>query len=75
MNINLPMMEEEHFDEVKHQGKIISVGDSVIVPQAGQQRLVTVSSISKKQGHYWVGYDDNAHFCPWPLARLQKKTD
>jgi len=70
MSISLPMADQENFDEVSHQGKRLKVGDRVIVPQAGEERVVEVSSLSKKQGHYWVGYDDDTHFCPWPLVRL-----
>ena len=72
MSISLPMADQENFDEVNHQGKHIKVGDKVVVQQAGEETVVEVSSISKKQGHYWVGYDDDNHFCPWPLVRLHK---
>ena len=60
----------EHFEEVNHQGKTLKVGDEVIVNQAGQVRTVVVSSISRKQGHYWVAYDNDARLCPWSLVRL-----
>ncbi len=65
----LPIVDEENFDEVTYQGKVIKVTDTVIVPQAGEKRKVMVSSISKKAGHYWVGYDDNTRACPWPLVQ------
>ena len=71
MNLNLPMAVDAYLHEVNHQGKIIRVGDIVIVQQAGETKMVEVSSIVKKQDHYWVGYDDNAQFCPWPLVRLK----
>jgi len=60
----------EYFKEVNHQGKTLRVGDEVIVNQAGQVRTVVVSSITRKQGHFWVGYDEDARVCPWPLVRL-----
>jgi len=63
------MLGEEHFDEVSHQGKTIKVGDKVIVRQAGEEKVVEVTSIAKKQGHFWVGYNTNQHFYPWPLIR------
>ncbi|MFQ5614253.1 MAG: hypothetical protein ACE5H9_19190 [Anaerolineae bacterium] len=69
MSEPLPLAGEEYLEQVEYQGKTIRVGDAVIVPEAGQQRRVEVSSILKKQGHYWVGYDDNRRFCPWPLVR------
>ena len=59
MSISLPLADPENFDEVNHQGKRIKVGDRVVVHQAGEERVVEVSSISKKWGHYWVGYDDD----------------
>lgn len=70
MNQPISLEGREFFDDVTHQGKRIKVGDEVLVPQAGQTRRVTVSGISKSQGHYWVGYEENRKFCPWPLARL-----
>ena len=72
MSIELPLVEDGHFDKVEYQGKIINVGDSVIIQQAGQEKVVVVSGIKRQQGHYWVGYDENNHFCPWPLVRLSK---
>lgn len=71
MSDHLPLANEEYFDEVSYQGKTIKIGDKVIVIQAGQQREVEVSSILKKQNHYWVGYEDNSQFCPWPLVKLE----
>jgi hypothetical protein len=68
----LPLSEDGFFDEVTHQGKTIKVGDEVVVNHAGRQQVVTVSSISRKQDHYWVGYLDDQHFCPWPLVQLKK---
>jgi hypothetical protein len=65
--------DEEFFQEVTHQGKTIKVGDQVIVVVAGETRLVEVTSLVKRQGHYWVGYDADQHYYPWPLVRL--KTD
>lgn len=66
---SLPLFNDEHFDEVTHQGKQLKVGQPVLVPQAGQTQRVIVTSLVKRQGHYWVGYHDNQKFCPWPLAR------
>lgn len=71
MSHQIPLNEKAFFNEVSHQGKTIKVGDQVIVPQAGQSRVVEVRSISLTQGHYWIGYDAN-QVCPWPLVRLQK---
>ncbi len=69
--INLePSTEPEQFDQVNHQGKTIQVGDRVLISRAGQQQEVTVSSIIKKQGHFWVGYDADTHFCPWPIVQM-----
>ncbi len=62
----------EYFDEVNHQNKTIKVGDEIIVNQAGQNKTVTVSCLFRKQGHYWVGYENDAHVCPWPLMRTIK---
>ena len=70
MTIKLPMATEEHFTDVEHQGKQIKVGDIVLVREAGTQKSVAVSSIVKKQDHYWVGYNDNARYCPWPLVQV-----
>ncbi len=75
MSYSLPMAEEEYFDKVEHQGKVIKTGDTVIVSQAGKEKAVEVSSIIRKQGHYWVGYNNNAPYCPWPLVRLKQTTD
>ena len=71
MNEQIPLANEEFFDEVSYQGKTIKVGDSVMVQRAGQSLEVEVSSIKKMQNHFWVGYDTNKHFCPWPLVRLR----
>ena len=71
---SLPIIDDEQFDEVNHQGKRLKVGDTVMVPQAGQQLVVTISSLVKRQGHYWVGYQDNQHFCPWPLTQPSDQT-
>lgn len=65
----LPLAQEESFDEVTHQGKTIKVGDKVVVREAGAEKVVEVTSLIKKQGHYWVGYETNQHFYPWPLVR------
>ena len=70
MTHSLSIAQEEYFDEVSHQGKTIKVGDKVIVWQAGEEKIVEVTSIVKKQGHYWVGYEANQQFYPWPLIRL-----
>lgn len=70
MDQPIPLNEKEFFEEVTHQGKTIKVGDQVIIRQAGQIRLVEVSSLSKSQGHYWVGYNNNQQVCPWPLVQL-----
>jgi hypothetical protein len=69
MSVQLPTMEEEHFDEVTHQGKTLKVGDKIIVREVGEERIVEVTSIVKKQGHFWVGYEANQHFYPWPLVQ------
>jgi hypothetical protein len=71
--INLqPSGETESFERVTHQGKTITVGDEVQVNQAGQQRVVIVSSITRQAGHYWVGYDEDAQVCPWPLVKSRE---
>jgi len=73
MTIKLPMAkEEEMFEQVDHQGKTIKIGDSVLVLQAGQQQEVVVSSLVKKQNHYWVGYNNDKQYCPWPLVRRKQ---
>ena len=73
MHQPLPMADAtEFFDQVTHQGKTVKVGDQVMVSQAGQSIEVEVSTISKKQNHYWVGYDENRQFCPWPLVRVKR---
>ncbi len=69
MSHALPMAEEEYFDEVEYQSQTIKVGDTVIVHHTGEEKMVEVTSLSKKQGHYWVGFDHNNHVCPWPLVR------
>ena len=72
MHQPLPMADAiEFFDQVTHQGKTVKVGDRVMVSQAGQSIEVEVSVITKKQNHYWVGYDDNRQFCPWPLVKVK----
>jgi hypothetical protein len=72
MNHSLPLSEPEaFFPEVSHQGKTIKVGDTVLVHHAGQRQTVIVSGILKKQNHYWVAYNENKHFCPWPLVSLK----
>ena len=63
---------EEFFETVTYQGKTISVGNRVVVRQAGQKKVVEVSGIRKNRGHYWVGYNDNKDFCPWPLVSLEE---
>ena len=73
MSVQLPIMGEEQFDEVTHQSKTIKVGDRVIVREAGEEKVVEVTSLVKKQGHYWVGYEANRQFYPWPLVRLAPK--
>ena len=65
-----PLADDGFFDEVSHQGKRIKVGDKVMVNHAGERRVVGVSTIFRKQGHYWVGYDNDQHRCPWPLVQL-----
>ena len=74
MTTPLPMA-DENFEEVEHQGKHIKVGDQVIIQQAGQERVVEVSAITLRQGHYWVGYEANSKFCPWPLVRQLQNLD
>ena len=59
----------QQFEEVSHQGKTIRLGDTVLVNHKGQSKEVVVSSLTERQGHYWVGYDEDTHSCPWPLAR------
>ena len=63
---------DQPFTEVTHQGKQIKIGDEVIVHNAGERHTVTVSSITKRSNHYWVGYANNQHFCPWPLVQIAK---
>ncbi|MDX1524099.1 MAG: hypothetical protein R3264_20890 [Anaerolineae bacterium] len=69
---DLPIIDDESFDEVNYQGKAIQVGQAVVIQEAGRQKTVTVTSLVKRQGHYWVGYDQDQRFCPWPLVRLPK---
>lgn len=69
----LPLSQEEFFDQVTHQGKTIKIGDKVIVRKAGEEKIVEVTSLVKKQGHYWVGYEANQQFYPWPLVRMAPK--
>lgn len=72
MSLNLPLSEaEQSLSEATHQGKTIKVGDTVVVHHAGERQVVTVSGILKKSNHFWVGYHDNQHFCPWPLVNLK----
>ena len=72
MTHSLPVIEpEESFAEITHQGKTLKVGDSVFVPQAGTKKEVEISSILKRSGHYWVGYENNKQYCPWPLVQLK----
>ncbi|MCL4299452.1 MAG: hypothetical protein KJ077_27195 [Anaerolineae bacterium] len=71
----LPLSQEEYFDKVSHQGKTIKVGDKVVVREAGEEKTVEVTSIIKKQGHFWVGYEANQHSYPWPLVRLALKEE
>jgi hypothetical protein len=59
---------EQTLTDVTHQGKTIRVGDKVIVHHSGDRRTVTVDSIVKRDNHYWVGYNNGQHFCPWPLV-------
>jgi hypothetical protein len=66
------LMGEDSFDDVTEQGKPIKAGDKIIIREAGQEKIVEVTGLIKKQGHYWVGYEANQHFYPWPLARLAK---
>ena len=67
----LPMAsDEEFFETVTHQGKTIKVGDQVVIQAAGDSRTVEVTSLVKRQGHYWVGYEGK-QFYPWPLVRLK----
>lgn len=71
MSHRLPMADDvEYFETVTHQGKTIKVGETVFVSKAGRQVQVEVSSIVKKQNHYWVGYDENSGLCPWPLVKV-----
>ncbi|MEM7348126.1 MAG: hypothetical protein AAF485_28170 [Chloroflexota bacterium] len=69
----LPVLNEEYFETVTYGGKTISVGDEVIVPHLGKMQLVEVTSLVKKQDHYWVGYDANQKLVPWPLVKLKAK--
>jgi len=72
MTHSLPIIEpEESFTEVTHQGKTLNVGDTAFVQQAGTRKEVQISSILKRSGHYWVGYESNKHYCPWPLVQLK----
>ncbi len=67
----LPMAsDEEFFQEVSHQGKTIRVGDRAIIQAGGETRTVEVTSLVKRQGHYWIGYGEG-QFYPWPLVRLK----
>ena len=61
---------EQFFETATHQNKTIMVGDQVIVHHNGDRRTVTVSSILKRKNHFWVGYDKNQHYCPWPLVQI-----
>lgn len=72
MTHSLPVIEpEESFAEVTHQGKTLKVGDLVFVQQTGAKIEVEISSILKRSGHYWVGYNNNQSYCPWPLVQLK----
>jgi hypothetical protein len=31
-----------------------------------------VSSLIKRDNHYWVGYAENQHMCPWPLVQIAR---
>jgi hypothetical protein len=75
MTDSLSLAQEEYFDKVTYQGKTIKVGDRVIVRQAGEEKVVEVTSIIKKQGHFWVGYEANQQFFPWPLVRLAQTAE
>ena len=72
MTHSLPIIEpEESFAKVTHQGKTLNVGDTVFVQHSGTKKEVQISSILKRSGHYWVGYENNQHYCPWPLVQLK----
>ena len=72
MTHSLPVINpEESFSEVTHQSKTLKVGDTVLVQQAGVNQQVIISGILKRSGHYWVGYENNKHYCPWPLVQLK----
>lgn len=57
------------FETATHQNKTITVGDQVTVHHSGDRRIVMVSSIVKRENHFWVGYDKNRHYCPWTLVQ------
>lgn len=66
----LPLSEpDQSFTELHHQGKRIKVGDTVVVHHAGERKTVTVTSLIKRNNHFWVGYADDRHLCPWPLVQ------
>jgi hypothetical protein len=67
----IPLSEpEQTFAAITHQGKAVKVGDQVVVHHAGTRITVTVDSIIKRDNHFWVGYDNNQHFCPWPMVSV-----
>ena len=61
--------QEQSFETVTYQNKTITVGDRVTVHHSGDRRTVAVTGIVKRENHLWVGYDNNRHFCPWPLVQ------
>jgi len=72
MTHSLPVIEpEESFAEVTYKGKTLKVGNPVFVQHSGTRKEVEISSILKRSGHYWVGYESNKHYCPWPLVQLK----
>ncbi len=69
----LPLTEpEQTFTELHLQGKHLKIGDAVVVHHAGERKTVTVSSLIKRNNHYWVGYADDRHMCPWPLVQVTR---
>jgi hypothetical protein len=61
---------EQFFETATHQNKTITVGDKVTVHHSGERRTVTVSSIVKRDNHFWVGFDRDRYYCPWPLVQM-----
>ena len=60
---------EQFLETATHQNQTITVGDKVMVHHSGERRTVKVSSIVKRESHFWVGYGRNRYYCPWPLVQ------